>query len=153
MDDELEDLWDSLPLVERVAERIGVDPDLVSELGLNIIRQCRASYSPTKGTFKSYVNTSLANAFRRYKRTKREVSMLEGEEFRQKEASSLNVVGPEMSIEQVQSSLTEEEYQLLLEWHSGVSREVLMHKYGRTRQYLWQWVQRIQRKVHDVSSM
>jgi len=142
------DIWNHLKLVERIAKRVGVDPDLVAELGLQVLQDCEKNHDESRGSFSTYAMTALRNAFVRYKKAKKEVPILEGEDFRHIQVPALNVTGDvPMSIEELQALLSEEEYELIHDWYcSDKSREELTHKYGMLRQSLWAKVQRIMKR-------
>jgi predicted DNA-binding protein (UPF0251 family) len=143
------DLWKHISLVERVAKKLRIDASLVAELGLEVLQKCYATHDESKGRFDKYASVALTQAFMRYKRGKKEVPILEGEEFRQNEPEVLNLSeGIPLSIDEVRGKLNQDELELLTDWHcSDMSRDEMSQKYGRSRQYLWQWVQRITKKL------
>ena len=143
----MRDIWEHLSLVEKTAKRVGVDASLVADLGFEVLQECSKNHTESKGSFRRYASVALKNAFVRYKRSRKEVPLFEGEEFRQPVVEPLNIAGGR-SLEDLRSQVTEAEYELLRDWYvSGYSREELMRKYGRSRQYLWQWLQRILKKI------
>ena len=62
----MDEVWANLGLVERVAKQMQIDPDLVSELGLEVMQEIRATYSADKGEFGAYARVCLRRAYSEY---------------------------------------------------------------------------------------
>lgn len=144
-----QDVWENLPLVERVARRVGIDGCLVSDLGLEVLRSAAKTHKPERGEFKPYAQKCLYTAMLSYKQ-KQGLSMPSFEQM-EPEILDTSVESIGVSIDQLRELVSEEEYELLYDWFvSSSSRAALEAKYGLTRVTLWVRVQKLLKRVKKV---
>lgn len=135
--------FDHLSLSEEIAKKLGVDSDLVANLGLEVLQRCERTFDASMGSFKAYAKKALRYEFLRWKRQQERVVGIHENVIQQTDEKPLI----DFDVSLLRSRLTDEEYQLLYAHYvDGKSMVLLSHEYGIDRTQVWKRLQKIRAK-------
>lgn len=152
----MDDVWDNLDLVESTARRMGIDPDMVADIGLQVIQNCARIRDPKQTTnFRAYCRRRLKFRYIRWlSQQDRMPDHISGDavlsSIGQRESSGLNDSAEEWAelIAGVRARITDDEYALLwTHYVDGVSMELIAQREGVVRGTIWNRIRKIREKI------